>query len=239
MSSPGWDLWLESQWGPSFEGPGCAGIIAAASNVVVGTNPPFTLQDFFTLYPVFGGTALMVSATTVLNSPNVTVVSAGMAAGQPVAGAGIPDGALIQSVTDSGHIVLTVGASATGTFTMTVWNACPFPLAVVAAYLALANGSLVQARWLEQWPVAMGLFVAHYLTLYARSAAAGPGSTIGQIAAAGLAWGITTSKAVGDVSVGYTPITGLEDWGAWQLSVYGQQLATMAKVIGSGSMFVY
>ena len=30
------------------------GIIATASNLKTGTNPPFTLADFFTLYPQFG-----------------------------------------------------------------------------------------------------------------------------------------------------------------------------------------
>ena len=59
------------------------------------------------------------------------------------------------------------------------------------------------------------------------------------IAAQGLAGGIQTSKSVGDVSVGYQALTSLENWGAWNLTRYGQQLATAAKVIGSGPMVIW
>lgn len=60
-----------------------------------------------------------------------------------------------------------------------------------------------------------------------------------QIAAQGLAGGIQTSKSVGDVSVSYQPLESLADWGAWNLTKYGQQLATMAAVIGSGPMVIW
>jgi hypothetical protein len=59
------------------------------------------------------------------------------------------------------------------------------------------------------------------------------------IAAQGLAGGIQTSKSVGDVSVGYQALASLENWGAWNLTRYGQQLATAAKVIGSGPMVIW
>ena len=60
-----------------------------------------------------------------------------------------------------------------------------------------------------------------------------------QIAAQGLAGGIQASKSVGDVSVSYQVLTSLEEWGSWQLTSYGQQLATAAKVMGAGPMVVY
>ena len=65
------------------------------------------------------------------------------------------------------------------------------------------------------------------------------GSTGAQIAAQGLAGGIQTSKSVGDVSVSYQPLESLKDWGAWNLTKYGQQLATMASVVGSGPMLIW
>jgi hypothetical protein len=40
------------------------------------------------------------------------------------------------------------------------------------------------------------------------------------------------------VSVGYTPIASLEQFGQWQLTTYGIQLATMAKVIGGGPVLI-
>jgi uncharacterized membrane protein (DUF2068 family) len=74
--------------------------------------------------------------------------------------------------------------------------------------------------------------------LYARSDG-NPSSTIGNIAAQAITTGIQVAKSVGDVNVSYQPIQGIEEWGAWNLTVYGQQLATMAKVIGAGSMLLW
>ncbi len=60
-----------------------------------------------------------------------------------------------------------------------------------------------------------------------------------QIAAQGLAGGIQTSKSVGDVSVSYQTLDSLKDWGQWNLTKYGQMLATVAKTMGSGPMVVW
>lgn len=64
-------------------------------------------------------------------------------------------------------------------------------------------------------------------------------ATPAQIAAQGVAQGILTSKSVGDVSASYQTLAGLEGWGAFQLSRYGQQLITAAAAIGSGPAFVW
>lgn len=232
--TPNWSLWLNTTWG--FPDDVIFGNLFGANNVVLGTNPPFTLQTFFSLYPKFGGATLAQTGGTTLGSAVVTIPSTtGMAKGNPIAGDGIPDGALIKSVDSSGQVTLNVNATATATgVPLTVWNACPYPILLVAAYLALANASLVERRWLEQWPLGMCLYVAHFLTLYARSDG-NPLSGIGQIAAQGISTGIQVAKAVGDVSVSYQPVTGLEDWGAWNLTTYGQELATFAKIVGAGS----
>jgi hypothetical protein len=60
-----------------------------------------------------------------------------------------------------------------------------------------------------------------------------------QVAAQGIATGIEVSKSVGDVSVSYAQLTSLEAWGQWNLTVYGVQLASMAKVIGSGPALIW
>lgn len=60
-----------------------------------------------------------------------------------------------------------------------------------------------------------------------------------KVAAQGIANGIQTSKSVGDVSASYQVLTSLEAWGQWNLTLYGQQLATMARVIGSGPMVIW
>lgn len=238
-STPDWSAWIAQAWGGGSYEEIC-GFGFGASNVVVGTNPAYTLQDFIAFYPKFGGTPVVLTgATTVTNSPSVAVSSTtGLAVGNPVAGPGIPNGALIKSVDDPTHLTLTAAVTAGATISLTIWNAPPIPFLVISAYIFLASASLVQDRWLEQWPLAVGLMIAHYLTLYARSDG-NPTSPIGLIAAQGLSFGITVAKAVGDVSVSYSPITGLEDWGAWNLTSYGQQLATLAKVIGSGPMLLW
>jgi len=61
----------------------------------------------------------------------------------------------------------------------------------------------------------------------------------GQAAAAGLARGITVSKGTGLVSEGIQPISGLENWGAWNETEYGIRFATTAKIVGSGCMLLW
>jgi Protein of unknown function (DUF4054) len=238
VATPNWNNFLNECWGwPSeFYGGGLSGAI----NLVIGTNPPYTLQDFIAMYPKFGGVPVVLTTVTITEgSPTVAVAATTvLAAGNPVAGAGIPDGAVILAIPDGTHLTLSLNATATGSITLTAWNAPPIPFVVVAAYLALASASLVQARWLEMWTVAMGLYIAHFLTLYARSDG-NPTSNVGQIAAQGIATGIQVAKAAGDLSVSYKPVDGLENWGAWNLTSYGQQLATFAKMVGSGPMLLY
>ena len=60
-----------------------------------------------------------------------------------------------------------------------------------------------------------------------------------QIAAQGLSFGLQTSKSVGDVSVGYTTLDALADWGSWNLTSYGQQLVTFARVVGMGPALIW
>jgi hypothetical protein len=143
----------------------------------------------------------------------------------------------IQSVGPS--VTLSVNATATASAAqIQVWNAPIVPFAIINAYIYAAASSLVQARWLALWQMAMGLFVSHFLTLYARSDG-NPNANIAQAAAQGLAFGIQTSKAVHDVSVSYTLVGGLEGWGQWNLTVYGQILASYGKTVGSGSMLIW
>jgi hypothetical protein len=76
------------------------------------------------------------------------------------------------------------------------------------------------------WPVATTVNTTYY-------------PNAAQVAAQGLANGILTSKSVDSVSASYSVLTSLEDWGQWNLTLYGQQLATMAKVVGSGPMVIW
>ncbi|WP_217368957.1 DUF4054 domain-containing protein [Brevibacillus sp. HB1.4B] len=155
-----------------------AGIIGIASNVRTGTNPPFTYNDFTTMYPQFG-----------------------------------PDA--------NGKTVI--------------------PQEIVQMYIDLANACILEARWNAYWKVAMGWFIAHFLTLYAQGTA-DPNSGAAGVLKAGESRGLITSKSVGDVSVSrdYSFLANdLDGWAAWKLTTFGQQLATIGKIVGKGGMYVY
>lgn len=160
-------------------------LITAASNIVVGTNPPYGLADFCAFYPKFG------------------TVTAGADPDDPPTYTGL------------------------------------IPEAVLTAFISLASACLQKARWREDWSIGMANFIAHYCTLYLQTAVPTANPTAQQAYSTGLARGIQTSKSAGDLSVGYQLVGNFEEWGAWGLTTYGQQLITRARVIGFGILYVY
>lgn len=240
---PDWNLWLESIWGPSYD-PGAFGWIpSAASNLVFGSNPPYTVQDFLAMYPKFGGPTISPAptGTATEGSDQLTGVSSttGIAVGNPIRdSAGLfPDGTTVTAISGS-TLTLSNEATGNGSTTLTIWNAPLIPFVVLLAYIALASSSLIQPRWLEMWPVAMSLFVAHFATLWLQSDGQGAANAA-QAATQGIAAGIRVAKSVGDVSVNYQPVEGIAEFAAWNLTSYGQQLATFAKGVGMGPLFLW
>lgn len=155
-----------------------AGLIGDASNIKIGSNPPFLLADFLATYPQYGPDANTIS-----------IVS-------PV---------------------------------------------IVQMYIDLANACIKEARWHSYWKVAMGWFVAHFCALYLQGAA-DPNSGAAAVKAAGEAKGLLTSETAGPVSASIDFNTigqDLDGWAAWKLTIYGQQLATVGKLLGKGGMYVY
>jgi hypothetical protein len=325
-SWPNYDAWLQNTWGSGQEfwtaGPGAR--IAAASNLVFGVNPPYYLDDFLAVYPAFFGPLTQVTgAATVAGGNQIAVPSlTGLAVGQFLQAAGLPPNTVITGLGATYVTVNNTAAVSASGVMLTVYESPVIPLFVIQLYLNLANSSLVQARWKEQWYIAMGLFICHYCTMWADSSPASlitalrntlhgetpdgsgtvgavtltlssapptgfislfrngliqrpegddyslngaaitlgmpvqqddifwvqwtiqisvsTGASASQVAAAGLASGILTSKSVGDVSAGYTTLSSLEAWGAWNLTKAGQLLATMAKgAPGSGPMVIW
>jgi len=115
------------------------------------------------------------------------------------------------------------------------------PVAILQVYIDLANASVQEARYHESWQLCMGLFVAHFATLWLQSTAAA-GSPAAKVVALGEAKGLRTSKSVGDISVSidYSAIAqDLNGWAAWNLTTFGQQFATIAKLMGKGGMMVW
>ncbi|NOU95596.1 DUF4054 domain-containing protein [Paenibacillus sp. LMG 31456] len=115
------------------------------------------------------------------------------------------------------------------------------PPEITQIYINLADACIKESRWRSYWTIAMGWFVAHFITLYLQGTA-DPNSGSAWVMAAGQAKGLNTSESVADVSVSmdYNQIgQDLEGWAAWKLTIYGQQLATIGKLVGKGGTYVY
>lgn len=114
------------------------------------------------------------------------------------------------------------------------------PEIILQMYIDLATACVNQARYRSYWALCMGFFIAHFCTLWLQGTAS-PGSTAAQVLEAGKAQGLTTSESVDGVSVGtdYSIIaSSLSGWAAFNLTVYGQQFATIGKLVGMGGMMV-
>ena len=101
-----------------------------------------------------------------------------------------------------------------------------------------ANASVIPSRWGPDWRTAAGLFTAHLAALCLQTYADGstPAATAGNSANVGT----VKTATLGDTSLSYDNAAtnaGTEKWGAWNLTRYGSQLATMARMIGIAGMY--
>ena len=114
------------------------------------------------------------------------------------------------------------------------------PPPMLCKVIDMANTAVQPDKWLDEWRFAVGLYTAHYVTLFLRSYA--PSSeTPQQAAASGALVGVVKSATLGDSSVTYdtSAITaGTEDWGDLNSTTYGQMLANRAKLIGMAGTYV-
>lgn len=107
------------------------------------------------------------------------------------------------------------------------------PESIMQMMIDSANASVIPSRWGTDWRLAVGLFTAHLCALRIQTYADGstPGATAGNAANVGT----VKNATMGDTSIGYDNAAtnaGTEKWGAWNLTKYGTQLATMARMIG-------
>ena len=113
-------------------------------------------------------------------------------------------------------------------------------LPMLEQIIDMANTAVQPDKWLDQWRIAVGLYVAHYATLSLRGYAAS-NETPEQAAASGALVGMVKSATLGDASVTYdtAAITaGTEDWGDLNSTSYGQQFANRAKLVGMAGSYV-
>lgn len=113
------------------------------------------------------------------------------------------------------------------------------PETMLSEIINMANACVQPDKWLESWRYAVGLYVAHYATLYLRTyAQSSPTAT--QAAASGALVGVVKSATLGDSSVSYdtSALTkGTENWGDLNATTYGQMLANRAKLIGAAGSY--
>lgn len=113
------------------------------------------------------------------------------------------------------------------------------PEAMLQRMIDSANVSVIPSRWGPDWRMAAGLFTAHLAALRLQTYADGstPAATAGNSANVGT----VKTATLGDTSLSYDNAAtnaGTEKWGAWNLTKYGSQLATMARMIGIAGMYV-
>lgn len=114
------------------------------------------------------------------------------------------------------------------------------PETMLSEIINMANSAILADRWGSAWRYAVGLYVAHYTTLYMRTYSPSSDSPQ-QAAASGALVGVVKSATLGDASVSYdtSAITaGTEGWGDLNSTTYGQMLANRAKLIGLAGMYV-
>lgn len=114
------------------------------------------------------------------------------------------------------------------------------PTAMLELFISNANSSILPSRYCDMWRYAAGLYVAHFCTLYLKTYSDGSLSAA-QAAAKGQQTGLVREAAMGDTTISYdnTAVTeAMGKWGSWNATQYGQQLVTMARMIGMGGSYV-
>ena len=114
------------------------------------------------------------------------------------------------------------------------------PLSMLEQFIDLANNSVIPSIWGTQWRYAAGLFVAHWASLYLKTYQDGSPNAAAVSSKAGQN-GLVASATLGDTSISYDNASidaGTEKWGTWNETLYGSQLATMARMIGIGGIYV-
>lgn len=114
------------------------------------------------------------------------------------------------------------------------------PPNMLETFLKMANSAIQENRWFEKWRYAMGLYIAHYATLYLRSFSESS-QTPTEAANSGALLGLTKSASLGDASVSYDNsaiVAATEKWGTWNSTQYGAQLVTEARLVSMGGSLV-
>ncbi len=114
------------------------------------------------------------------------------------------------------------------------------PEGIIGIFIKDANQSILPSRYFESWRYAAGLYVAHFSTLYLKTYSEGSATAV-QAAGRGQQTGLISEASMGDTSIKYdneAVTLAMAKWGSWNATQYGQQLISMARMIGMGGMYV-
>lgn len=114
------------------------------------------------------------------------------------------------------------------------------PATILEEFIRQANAAIQPEQWLDGWRYACGLYVAHYATLFLRTCSESC-ETPAEAAATGALVGVVSSAKLGQDSVTYDTdalTKATADWGDLNATVYGQQLASRARLTGMGGCYV-
>lgn len=103
------------------------------------------------------------------------------------------------------------------------------------------NGKVFKSIFGPDWPLAMSLAMAHYITLIAQQDQAPSGETLDSIVGGGATRGVLTSMSVGGFSKSYDinkTMSSEEEAMFWNLTSYGAQFWSLLKTKPIASIFV-
>ena len=106
--------------------------------------------------------------------------------------------------------------------------------------MLMANKAIKYDRYKSSWKYLMCLYIAHMMTLYMQTLTNPEDVSVANALKGALPTGIATSKSVDGLSISYDLLgtTGMDDYGTWSLTKYGQQLITMTRIYGHAGMWV-
>lgn len=110
---------------------------------------------------------------------------------------------------------------------------------VVDAWVGIAHQCVKYSLWDKTWELGMGLFIAHFLTLYQQTIEE---DLVNPVLSKGLSRGLITSESVGGMSVSYdlSSFTNeFDGWGTFKQTIFGQQYVHFLQMMGGFLVLVW
>lgn len=114
------------------------------------------------------------------------------------------------------------------------------PEAMLDDFVDMGLSCVNYRRFNRMWLTAVGLFIAHFCTLYMQSVQPA-GTAAGAVLAAASSAGMITGESADGVSYSRdsSSLSDLNGWAGFKLTTFGVQFATIAKMVGKGGMYIW